>query len=98
MSNDATEFYLNILKDLLGEYFDYDYYCIGGQQDSSVCLEKNDEIWTVYGCNRLSRIDEKEYSTIVEAAMDMLSRLCDAEEEAILKSNYCMRIYQQLTA
>ena len=97
MSEEATNFYLNILKNILDENFDSGCYCIGNQQDSSVCLRQENSNWVVFGCNRLAIIEKKSFYTVVEAAMEMLSRLCDEAETIALKSRYFMQVYEQIT-
>ena len=95
MPEEVNRFYLNIFINLLREHFSPYSYSIGKPQDSSVCLGTENGYWIVYGCNRIARMDEKRFMTVVEAAMEMLSRLCCNEEEEIsVKSGFLMSIYQ----
>lgn len=99
MSDEASNFYIDILKEILQEHFDTGTYSIGRPQDSSVCLEaEKKEGWIVYGCNRTARVDEGRFMTVIEAAMEMLSRLCNEREEAAVKAELVMRIYQRASA
>lgn len=93
--DEVNRFYMNIFINLLGEHFSPYSYSIDKPQDSSVCLGTENGYWVVYGCNRSARIDEKRFVTVVEAAMEMLSRLSDEKEEVAVKSEFLMRIYRE---
>lgn len=75
MSESKELICINILNSLLKENFTADEYSLDGPKESAVCLEKANLSWRVYDKEKNSRNDERIFSNVVEACLEMIERL-----------------------
>ena len=67
--NEHENCYLKVLEQVIKKYYPARRYKIGGYQEESLCLEKNNDEWIVYNGERGNHYNERRLLT-VEGACD----------------------------
>lgn len=66
---------IDVLNSLLQDNFDADEYSLDGPKESAVCLEHMGTRWLVYDKEKNSHNDEKVFSNVVEACLEIIERM-----------------------
>ena len=79
---------LDALSAILDVHVDNACYSLHGPKESAVCLEATKNGWEVYDKERNARDDCKLYDNIVEACLEMISRLFKQTEVQSYKNHF----------
>lgn len=97
MSESKEMLCINVLDLLLRESFCIDEYSLNGPKESAVCLERKNLGWCVYDKEKNSLNDEKDFSNVVEACLEIIERMFLSKSNEI-KSKFLDAIIVEKTA
>lgn len=75
MSETKEMFCLSALENLLKGYFNESEYCLNGEKESAVCLERKDSFWEVFEKEKNSFNDKCVFGNVVEACLNIIDRM-----------------------
>lgn len=75
MDRTKESYCLKKLDSILREKYHTNEYCLGGEKDSAVCLVEQNGVWNVFEQERRKKYDIKSFDTIIEACLDVISRM-----------------------
>ena len=79
MDKEKELVYKRVLGEVLSSEFRTSYFSINGYGEDAVCLEKKDDAWVLFYGFRNMHKDEEEFSSLLEACLEMICILCNSD-------------------
>ena len=87
--------YLKALDTVISKRYPLNEYCIGGYQESSVCIQHENNSWIVYNGERANRYNEVSCDTVLQGCLEFFRRFThSAEELSAMEDELMMQIAQ----
>jgi hypothetical protein len=77
--NRRESYYLKVLEQVVKKYYPARRYKIGGYQEESLCIEKNNDEWIVYNGERGNHYNKQKLPTVEEACNTFVMHLTHNE-------------------
>ena len=83
----TSDMYLTALDKVLSKRYSHNTYSLNGYQESSVCMELEDDGWIVFNGERGNSYDVVECDTILKACSEFIRKMTHSTEDISLMEN-----------
>ncbi len=91
-----SRLYLKALKNVISKRYPISEYCIGGYQESAVCIRHEDNSWIVYNGERGNRYSEVRCDTVLQGCLEFFRRFTNSAEELAVMEEELVVEYAKL--
>ena len=91
-----SKIYLKALEKVISKRYHVSEYCIGGYQESAVCIRHEDNSWIVYNGERGNRYSEVRCDTVLQGCLEFFRRFTNSAEELSAMENELVMLYAKL--
>ena len=75
MVKEKEQICINAVSKILCDNYGIDYFSVNGPKECAACMEESVDGWMVYCVERGNRFDVKRHYNVVDACVDLITRL-----------------------
>ena len=92
-----SRLYFKALENVISKRYPVSEYCIGGYQESAVCIRYENNNWVVYNGERGNRYNEVLCDTVLKGCLEFFRRFSNSADELSAMEDELVKEYDSLS-